>query len=114
MTDRIGNLKIQIKNARLDAIVVNPGASFRYLTGLQFHLMERPVVMAFIHSEPPRFILPRLEEAKVGSLGFESQNYFYGDDPATWQAEFDQALGDFKTRQLRIGVKPTVLRYLEL
>ena len=114
MTDRIGNLKIQIKNARLDAIVVNPGASFRYFTGLQFHLMERPVVMVFIDNEVPRFILPRLEEAKVGSLGFESQNYFYGDDPATWQAEFDQALGDFKTRQLRIGVEPTVLRFLEL
>ena len=114
MTDRIENLKTQINNARLDAVAVNPGASFRYLTGLQFHLMERPVVMVFIHNELPRFILPRLEEAKVGSLGFETQNHFYGDNPATWQAEFDRSLGDFKTKQLRIGVEPTVLRYLEL
>ena len=42
----------------IDALVLNPGSSIKYLTGLDFHLMERPVIGVFTADAPPRIILP--------------------------------------------------------
>jgi Xaa-Pro dipeptidase len=37
---------LDLKDANhLDCVALNPGPSLRYLTGLSFHLMERPVVV---------------------------------------------------------------------
>ena len=38
---------------QLDALALNPGPSLTYLTGLHFHLMERPVVAIFTPHSPP-------------------------------------------------------------
>jgi Xaa-Pro dipeptidase len=114
LTNRIEKLNSLIQKSELDAVVVNPGASFRYLTGLQFHLMERPVVLIVALGGQPVLILPKLEAAKLEELTFKCQVRLYGDDPATWQEEFDHALADFQNVELRIGVEPTGLRYLEL
>jgi Xaa-Pro dipeptidase len=42
-----------------------------YLTGLHFHLSERPVVVLFTSGNDPVIILPELEMLKVTGLPYE-------------------------------------------
>jgi Xaa-Pro dipeptidase len=36
-------LAASLRTSDLDAVILNPGPTLTYLTGLHFHLMERPV-----------------------------------------------------------------------
>lgn len=114
LTRRIEKLKNLLIDAQLDAVVLNPGASLRYLTGLEFHLMERPVVFLLSSNGQAKIILPRLEAPKLEILTFDAQKYFYDDDPATWQSVFDAALAGMQGAALKIGVEANRLRFLEL
>jgi len=114
MNSRIEYLRQTIIRFGLDGVVINPGASLRWLTGLSFHLMERPVVLHLGTEGKPRIILPALELAKVEKLQNELEVFAFGDDPSTWQSVFEEAMGFAKGQRLRIGVEPTSLRFLEL
>ena len=114
MTNRIEKLQKLLRGAQLDAAVLNPGASLRYLTGLDFHLMERPVVFVLPAEGQAKIIMPRLEAPKLEVLTFECQTCLYGDDPATWQEVFNIALAEMRGYALKIGVEATRLRFLEL
>jgi Xaa-Pro dipeptidase len=103
-----------IQAAGLDAMAINPGPSLTYLTGLHFHLMERPVVALFVPGEPPRLVLGELETGKTRGLSFPLQAFPYSDNPATWQGAFDQAARAAEIDGLQVGVEPTRLRFLEL
>ena len=50
-----------LTDANLDALVLNPSPSLTYLTGLHFHLSERPVVGIFTPGGKPVLVLPELE-----------------------------------------------------
>ena len=52
-------------------LALNPSPSLIYLTGLHFHLMERPTVAFFTADSPPVLVLPELEMLKVKDLPFE-------------------------------------------
>ena len=114
MNPRIEYLQELIGQSGFDAVVLNPGASLRWLTGLDFHLMERPVVLWVGKTGKPLIILPELEQAKLA--GFEAilEGSFFGDDPSTWHEVFGNALAFTNGKDLRVGVEPTGLRYLEL
>jgi Xaa-Pro dipeptidase len=104
-----------IKAAGLDALVLNPGPSLIYLTGLHFHLMERPVVLLFAPGDIPRLVLPELEVGKTTKLPFPLHPHTYGEDPHDWGNTFVQAWSDLKLKKdARIGVEPRSLRVLEL
>ena len=45
MEDRIKKIYEIIDSSNLDAIALVPGSNFRYVTGGNFHLMERPTVL---------------------------------------------------------------------
>lgn len=49
----------------LDALALVPGPNLFYVTGLSFHLSERPIVALFPDEGPPAIILPELEAVKV-------------------------------------------------
>ena len=114
MHDRIEALADQLLQRGLDWVALNPGPSLRYLTGLSFHLMERPVVVLVGSNRRLKVILPELELAKVADLPFEAEIHTFGDDPATWQRIYETALQDISAIPLRVGVEPTQLRFLEL
>lgn len=101
-------------NSGLDALVLNPGPSLIYLTGLHFHLMERPVVAFFTPHNPPAVVLPELEAGKTTQLDFAIQVFPYGEDPDTWLAAFRQAAKAANLDQRKVGVEPGRLRFLEL
>ncbi len=114
MNNRIELLRQSVASFGLDGAVVNPGASLRWLTGLNFHLMERPVVLYLGREGRPQIILPELELAKLDGIRSELEVHAFGDDPSTWQGLFAKALGLGVGQNLRIGVEPTGLRFLEL
>ena len=112
---RQSQLATKLQTSGYSALLLNPGPSLYYLTGLTFHLMERPVVALFVPHTPPILVLPELEAAKVAHLPFAVQTFPYGEDPARWAEVFYQG---FRSAGLvpgsRIGVEPLRLRVLEL
>lgn len=98
----------------LDAIVINPGPTMTYLTGVHFHLSERPVVAIFEPGDVPAIVLPRLELAKIEALDFEVRAFPYTEDLSTWEEAFRRAADACDLSGNRIGIEPRNLRVLEL
>jgi Xaa-Pro dipeptidase len=106
-------LKNILGSAGLDSLVLNPGPSLIYLTGLHFHLSERPVLVFFMPDTSPIIVLPELEQEKIKHLPFEIQAFPYGEDPSQWGNAFREAVHTAKLGRERIGVEPRQLRLLE-
>lgn len=106
-------LKPLLQTAGLDGLLLNPGPSLIYLTGLHFHLSERPVVAFFMLDESPVIVLPELEQEKLKILPFEIQAFPYGEDPSHWVKSFQSAAQAAGVGSKRVGVEPRQLRFLE-
>jgi Xaa-Pro dipeptidase len=113
-TSRLSRLDKLMASNKIDAIVLNPGPSLVYLTGLHFHLMERPTIYIYQRGEAPVLILPELERVKLASISMPISVHTFGDDPATWQGVFDKALSKWKNKPISVGVEPIRLRFLEM
>jgi Xaa-Pro dipeptidase len=115
MTARLEKLHSALSGSGLDAVALNPGPTLAYLTGLSFHLMERPVLMLFAPGKDPALVLPGLELPKVEQLPYPAQAFPYAEDPSSWGAAFEQALRalGLVAPAKRIGVEPRALRLLE-
>ncbi len=103
-----------LEKSRIPALILNPGPSLTYLTGLHFHLSERPVIAIFQPGQPPVIILPQLELAKLENLGYSVQAFPYGEDPATWQAVVRQGMQKAELLSGSAAVEPRQFRVLEL
>ena len=57
---RFDQLNASLRTSGLDAVILNPGPTLTHLTGLRFHLMERPVVLLFAKDQDPAIVLPEL------------------------------------------------------
>ena len=97
-----------------DCIALNPGPSLMYLTGLNFHLMERPVIAIFLPAEAPVLIIPRLESLKLEGLPFAIRAFAYDEDPSEWPGVFQSAFRAAGIEAAKVGVEPIRLRLLEL
>jgi Xaa-Pro dipeptidase len=110
---RSSRLTEALARYRLDALALNPGPTLTYLTGLNFHLMERPVVALFTPDKPPVIVHPELEKAKIEALPFPATAFPYGEDPTEWPAAFRRATQYAGVKASRVGVEPTHMRLLE-
>jgi Xaa-Pro dipeptidase len=110
---RLARLSNSIRTSNLDALALNPSPSLAYLTGLHFHLMERPVVAFFKADEIPVLVLPELEMLKVRDLPFKIRAFPYGENPAEWETVFLEAGQSLGLQGKRIGVEPLHMRILE-
>ena len=110
---RFDQLNTSLGNSDLDAVILNPGPTLTHLTGLHFHLMERPVVLLFAKDRAPAIVLPELELQKVASLAYELQVFPYPENPAEWDSAFRKATQALGLDGKRIGVEPRQLRLLE-
>ncbi|HCC78156.1 MAG: peptidase M24 [Chloroflexi bacterium GWB2_49_20] len=111
--NRIEKPQLALQNSELDALVLNPGPSLVYTTGMHFHLMERPVVVIFTKNQPPVIVLPELEEQKLVDLPYKIQGFPYGEKPDEWQKAFDDAIRYLDLKDKNIGMEPRSLRLLE-
>jgi Xaa-Pro dipeptidase len=111
--DRQEKLKNSIKKAGLDAVVINPSPNLNYLTGLHFHLSERPVILIFPAVGFPAIVLPELETAKIQESSFHLQGFPYGEDPSSWPNVFGDAFQYIGQSDANIGYEQRALRLLE-
>src|SRR5215207_1172654 len=88
---RFDQLNASLQSSGLDAVILNPGPTLTHLTGLHFHLMERPVVLMFARDQEPAIVLPELELQKVVSLPYKLQVFAYPENPAQWEDVFRRA-----------------------
>ncbi|HEY88802.1 MAG TPA: aminopeptidase P family protein [Thermoflexia bacterium] len=105
---RIANMLELAAAQRLDAVALVPGPNFFYLTGLSFHLSERPTVGLFPLEQPPALILPALEAGK--GTGFTLFPYT---DAAGYETAFQQALTALQLTGARLGVETRRMRLWE-
>lgn len=110
---RFDQLNASLRASGLDAVILNPGPTLTYLTGLRFHLMERPVVLLFAKDQDPAIILPELELQKVSSLPYKLHVFSYPENPVEWDNAFRKAVQALGLDGKRIGVEPRQLRLLE-
>ncbi len=114
ITDRWQRLGQSLRSAGLDALALNPGPSLYYLTGLAFHLMERPVIGLFTPTQPPCLILPELEREKAASAGLGLRLETYSEEEAGRLDALRRALRSLSIEQARVGIEPLRLRVMEL
>jgi Xaa-Pro dipeptidase len=112
-TQRQQNVLCALQEIGCDGLVLNAGPSLAYISGLQFHLMERPVVFLLVAGEKPFIVLPALEEQKLDTVDFDLEAISYADNPAHWQQCFDSACRQIGLQGLKIGFEPRQLRLLE-
>ena len=110
---RLEKLYDAMAAANLDAVAINPGPTFAYLTGVSFHLMERPVVMFFRPGKDPAFILPELETPKLELMPYKTQAFPYGEIPGEWINAFKKGIQALGLEGKAIGLEPRALRILE-
>jgi Xaa-Pro dipeptidase len=88
--DRLEQVRKQLHEHQLDCLALVPGFNLRYITGIDFMLLERPIIV-FIPSkasESPVVVIPELEAANWRHLApFEAQLF-----PWTDQAGPDDAM----------------------
>jgi len=110
---RFDRLNASLHASGLDAVILNPGPTLTHLTGLRFHLMERPVVLLFAKDQDPAIVLPELELQKVASLTYKLQVFPYPENPSEWDNAFRKAAQALSLDGKRIGVDPRQLRLME-
>jgi Xaa-Pro dipeptidase len=110
---RLDKLTASLRTSELDAVILNPGPTLKYLSGLNFHLMERPVVLFIAPDQDPVLVLPELELPKVDLFPYKIQAFAYGENPSDWDAAFRKAAQALGLEANRIGVEPRQLRLME-
>jgi len=103
-----------MEKSGLAGLVINPSPTLTYLTGLHFHLMERPTVLLLSQTGASAIILPELERGKLDTESTLFRPFAYGDNPSLWYLAFEQAGEWLDLKSGKIGVEPTFLRFLEL
>jgi Xaa-Pro dipeptidase len=98
----------------MDAVALNPGPTLTYMTGLGFHLMERPTVLLAAPGQEPALVLPALEMTKAQSAAVTLKLFPYSDNPESWAGAFAEAGQAMGLDGKRIGVEPNRMRVLEL
>lgn len=98
--------------AGVDAIALIPGANLRIVTGVDFHLMERPLIAVFVPGRDPVAVVPALEESRLLECGIPFMTFPWEDGEGPYAA-LAAAAGTLKLFGKRIGVEGLRMRLLE-
>lgn len=109
-TTRFDRLQELTKAAGLDLIALVPGPNMRYLTGADFHLSERPLILFVPVEGEPTIVIPFLEASKWYETSIQGQLVPWRDDEG-YHGACTQATQQFKNK--RIGVEGLRMRVLE-
>ncbi|MBN1564863.1 MAG: aminopeptidase P family protein, partial [Anaerolineae bacterium] len=109
---RVQTLLDIAKSAGLDAVALIPGAHLQYLTGLDFHLSERPLVIFFTLTQEPVAIAPALEADRLAGCGFPIQIFPWSDTEG-YQGAFAAALDALQLDGKQLGIEELRMRVLE-
>jgi Xaa-Pro dipeptidase len=111
---RFNSLTQLLDKQNLDAVVLLPGSNLQYLTGLSFHLMERPILLIIAPGHKPVLIAPNLERDKAETSSLEVELFTYQEDQPSREAAFKKAFARLGDGAKRVGVEPLGMRFHEL
>jgi len=111
--NRLSRLIEQARARGLDALALVPGPNLFYLTGLSFHLSERPVVALFSVNRPAVIVLPALEAVKVEQATVELKAFPYTDEEG-YTSAFQRAGAMLGLTECALGVEALRARFLEV
>lgn len=115
--ERLSRLRDRLADTSLDCVAVIAGPNLYYLTGLSFHLSERPTVAFFPRQGEPVIVAGILEEPKVRARApYPIRGFYYADSQgAQGMADaFAQASRALRLSTSRVGVEPLRMRVGEL
>jgi len=103
-----------LKANNLDAIAIVPGSNFRRVTGVDFHLNERPLMMIIPQKGSPAAIVPKLEMNSFNQLGFEGDIFNWRDEDGYAEAfaNASEALPHLKNSK-QFGLEAQCVRAFE-
>jgi len=111
---RLKRLQAALSQAKLDGAVTIAGPNLYYLTGLSFHLSERPTVGFFPVRGDPVLVTGNLEESKVtNGRPYPLRAFFYNDADGP-VAAFREAAQALRLGKARLGVESRRMRVMEL
>ncbi len=112
--NRLARLKAALPHANVDCAITIAGPNLYYLTGLMFHLSERPSVGFFPLHGDPVIVCGALEVSKITSgapYPIKAFAYTDADGPA---AAFREAAQFLKLSKARLGIETRRMRVMEL
>ncbi len=109
--NKFSELQKKLLENNLDAFVIIPGSNFRYVTGGDFHLMERPTALIISKDNKPLAILPVLEVDSFKKLKIDAE-IFQWQDTDGYQKAFNDAFEKIKDLK-KIGVEGQRMRVFE-
>ncbi len=113
MSDKLENLQAALRERQINCLALIPGPNLHYMTGLDFHLMERPIAGFFPAEGAPTFVLPGLELSRFErAVPFEAQAFTYEDGESPQDA-FCRAMMALPEIQ-QIAVEYLQMRVVEL
>ena len=107
---RVSRLLRLAETQGLEVLALMPGPNLVYLTGMHFHLSERPVLFIIPIDTEPVAILPELEARKAESLGYRTFTY---SDTEGYLMAFHEACVTLQLAEARAGIEALRMRFLE-
>lgn len=111
-TSRVQKITRIAQDSGLDAVALIPGANLHYITGLDFHLMERPLVVFFVPGRDPVAVVPALEADRLAGSGLSFQVFPWSDSDG-YEEAFRAAAQELNLAGKRIGIEELRMRMLE-
>jgi Xaa-Pro dipeptidase len=112
--ERYNSFNQLLAKQNYDAVVLLPGSNLHYLTGLSFHLMERPILLVIAPGHKPVLSVPSLERDKAETSYLEIELFTYQEDQHSMEVAFKQAFTRLVDGPKRVGVEPLLMRFHEL
>jgi Xaa-Pro dipeptidase len=112
---RIDKLIAAAKDRGIDCVAVMPGVNMMYLTGLFFHMSERPTLALFPATGDPALVLPALEATKpeAGPVHLDWRLFPWTDEEGPANA-FKQACEALDLSGRVLAAEELVMRVMEL
>jgi Xaa-Pro dipeptidase len=113
-SDRQIRLRERMRQLGIGAVAMIPGPNFFYLTGLSFHVSERPILLLLWVEGPPTLICPAFESGKAQDAQFSVQRISYSEDPNSQTIAFREALAGLGAGEPPIALAPFEMRAFEI
>jgi len=111
--ERLERLLDHARAHGFDAIALMPGPNLFYLTGMAFHISERPVLAVFTTDGQAGVIVPVLE-ASMTNTAYTPVTPFAYTDEAGYEPAFEKACARLNLAGRTIGVEALQMRMLEM
>ena len=98
----------------LDGLALVPGPNMAYVSGIEAHVSERPIVLFLPADDDPAIIIPVLEASKAKAAGIPMARVFAYSDEEGYTGAFQQACASLELADYLLGVEALAMRVLEL